>query len=299
MAAIIDRVTLASGRRVGVREFGNQEARRTLVLIHPTPGSASFDPDPAETARRDVRVIAVDRPGYGESDRLDAETWPSVAGAARDVAEVLRQMEVASAGAAGWSAGGRVALALAALEPDLIDRVAVIATPAPDEAVRWVNDDERAALEAVRDQPLAGARERMAAQFAQAFPHGIPDEEWPLMLGASEADAAILADREVYARLAGMIGQAFAQGFDGLVDDILGYMLRPWGFEPGAVDARTLLIYGDRDPVAGAAHGRWWQRQLPDARLEMAPGAGHLVIVPMWRRVLSHLAPGSLLGRGD
>jgi pimeloyl-ACP methyl ester carboxylesterase len=52
-----------------------------------------------------------------------------------------------------------------------------------------------------------------------------------------------------------------------------------------------LLIFGAADPVAGSRHGRWWQRALPDARLEMAPGAGHLVIVPLWGRVLRHLAP--------
>jgi hypothetical protein len=33
------------------------------------------------------------------------------------------------------------------------------------------------------------------------------------------------------------------------------------------------------------------QRRLPDARLEMAPGAGHLVVIPRWVRLLSHLAP--------
>jgi hypothetical protein len=30
---------------------------------------------------------------------------------------------------------------------------------------------------------------------------------------------------------------------------------------------------------------------LPDARLEVAPDAGHLVLMSMWTRALSHLAP--------
>jgi hypothetical protein len=29
---------------------------------------------------------------------------------------------------------------------------------------------------------------------------------------------------------------------------------------------------------------------LPDARLEVRPGAGHLVLIPTWARALSHLA---------
>jgi pimeloyl-ACP methyl ester carboxylesterase len=58
------------------------------------------------------------------------------------------------------------------------------------------------------------------------------------------------------------------------------------------VVAKTLL-YGSVDPVAGSRHGAWWQKRLPNARLEVVPGAGHLLILPMWARTLSHLAPGS------
>jgi len=49
-------------------------------------------------------------------------------------------------------------------------------------------------------------------------------------------------------------------------------------------------LYGSLDPI-GYQHGAWWQKNLPQARLEMAPGAGHLLIIPMWRRVLAHLDP--------
>jgi pimeloyl-ACP methyl ester carboxylesterase len=67
--------------------------------------------------------------------------------------------------------------------------------------------------------------------------------------------------------------------------------LQPWGFEPEAVRAETLLLYGTGDPVANPRHGRWWQSRLPSAQLEVVVGAGHLLIVPTWARVLSHLAP--------
>ncbi len=54
------------------------------------------------------------------------------------------------------------------------------------------------------------------------------------------------------------------------------------------------MLQGDADPVVGTAHARWWQRSLASARVELVPGAGHLVLLPLWGRVLSHLAPGSL-----
>jgi hypothetical protein len=63
------------------------------------------------------------------------------------------------------------------------------------------------------------------------------------------------------------------------------------GFELGDVTARTLLLFGAKDPRTGSRHGNWWQKHLPDARLEMNPQGGHDLLIPMWKRVLSHLAP--------
>jgi hypothetical protein len=45
--------------------------------------------------------------------------------------------------------------------------------------------------------------------------------------------------------------------------------------------------------MVGPRHGSWWLQQLPDARMEVAPAAGHLLVIPLWHRVLSHLAPRS------
>jgi hypothetical protein len=88
-----------------------------------------------------------------------------------------------------------------------------------------------------------------------------------------------------------MLRAAFAQGATGLAADIAGYCLRPWGFEPEEVEAKTLLLYGSRDPMAGPRHAQWWRERLPNARLEFAPDAGHLALIPLWSRALSHLTP--------
>ena len=48
---------------------------------------------------------------------------------------------------------------------------------------------------------------------------------------------------------------------------------------PGAVskiDVRTLIIWGERDRVLPLSHGRRLQSELPNARLAIVAGAGHL-----------------------
>jgi len=60
------------------------------------------------------------------------------------------------------------------------------------------------------------------------------------------------------------------------------------------VTAKTLLLYGSADPETGSAHARWWQRRLASARVEMNPGGGHDLLVPLWPRILSFVAPRAM-----
>lgn len=66
---------------------------------------------------------------------------------------------------------------------------------------------------------------------------------------------------------------------------------QPSSLNPDDVKAKTLLLYGSKDPQTGSSHGTKWQKRLPVARLEMVPGGEHDLLVQMWPRILSHLAP--------
>lgn len=70
----------------------------------------------------------------------------------------------------------------------------------------------------------------------------------------------------------------------------------PAGPDVKAVNTKTLLLYGATDPQTGHSHGVRWQKMLPNARLEMVPGAGHDLLALKWARILSHLAPRRTAG---
>ncbi|MGO4592641.1 alpha/beta hydrolase [Leifsonia sp. 2TAF2] len=297
--------TLRSGRVLGLTGLGDPDAERLVVFCHPAPGSSVFDPDPDASADRRAHIVAIDRPGYGSSDPWPAGSWPSIVQAADDIAEYIRSVVVAESvigvtrprtvGVAGWSAGGRVALAVAARHPQLVDRVAIVGTPAPNEAVPWIDPE----LQALSDQLGAMAPDEAMTRLgallqpqADAVLAASEPDEVPLeALGIGLVDEQVLARPGVRDRLGRMLADAFRQGTGGVAGDILSYTARPWGFELGDVAAKTLIIAGQADALAGHAHAAWYQRALPDARMEMVPGVGHLAVVPAWGRMLSHLAP--------
>jgi pimeloyl-ACP methyl ester carboxylesterase len=65
-------------------------------------------------------------------------------------------------------------------------------------------------------------------------------------------------------------------------------------FDPGAIAAKTLVIYGQLDDEAPARDAKWWKSHLVRARIEMVPKHGSDVIEPSWRRILSHAAPNTM-----
>ncbi|MFJ3491107.1 alpha/beta fold hydrolase [Leifsonia aquatica] len=299
--------TLRSGRRVGVTTLGDADAERIVVFCHPAPGTSVFDPDPDASATRNVHIVAIDRPGYGSSDPVPYGEWPSIVRAADDIAEYLRSVVLAersmgvrrvrTVGIVGWSAGGRVALAFAARHPDLTERVAIVATPAPNEAVPWIPPELQAESDRLGTLAPAEAVQRLSEQLQSQADAVLsvsdPGDVPPEAVGATAVDAAVLALPGVRDRLGRMLQDAFRQGSAGTAADILSYTARPWGFDPGDVQAKTLIVGGQGDAIAGNAHAAWYQKAVPDSRMEMVPGVGHLVIVPAWGRVLAHLAPNS------
>lgn len=288
-------VKLRSGREVAVHRLAEGKGP-TIVLCHSAPGSGAFHPDPDATRSRDVTLIGIDRPGYGGSEPVSAGEWASVDRAADDIAEILEALGAERVGVAGWSAGGRVALALAARHPELVGRVVVVGTPAPNEDVEWIPADLAAALEQMRGMPPEEIHAALVAQLGPMVAIDPASDTALALVGYTPADdETALALPGARERLAAMMAAAFAQGAIGMAGDICGYCLRPWGFRPSEVTARTLLLYGSSDPVAGSRHARWWKDHLPQARIEIAPRAGHLLIIPLWHRVLSFLAPGTLV----
>src|SRR5687767_6455328 len=215
------RFVLESGRRVAVHRTTTGAAwvpargrgsrggeERVVVVCHSAPGAGIFDPDPVQTRARNVRLLSVDRPGYGGSHPVASGAWATVASAADDLAVVLDGLHGERVGVVGWSAGGRVALALAARRPDLVDRVVVLSTPAPDAEITWIEREQRDELERLRGLAPEQAHAELGKRLGSVVPEDPHSPEALWLLGAGSADEAALRGDGVRARLGEMIRAA-------------------------------------------------------------------------------------------
>jgi pimeloyl-ACP methyl ester carboxylesterase len=65
----------------------------------------------------------------------------TVGQAADDLVEVLQRAALSPISVVSWSSGGLVALAMAAKRPGLIDRVVMVAAPAPEDELPGLHQD--------------------------------------------------------------------------------------------------------------------------------------------------------------
>lgn len=294
-------VAAPDGRRIAVQISGPPDGT-PILFCHAAPGSRHFDPDPTANLAAGSRLISVDRPGYGRSEPLESLPLlsigtsradsrgnllaPIIPGYADDCALVLDELGVETAAVAGWSAGGRVALALAARRPDLVRSVAVIATPAPDEEVAWIGPDEKSMIAALSADP-GSAQASLEGMLA---PMTADPEARLGMVGGGAAEQAALTDSDLRSAVEAMLSEAFVQGPAGLAADILSYTMAPWGFDPRAVGAPVRCWYGADDAVVSPAHGQWWVDQVADGTTVAVPKEGHLLVRSVWADVLAWFA---------
>ena len=238
---------------------------RTAVFQHPVPGSRVL---PGPTGGDQI-VLSVDRPGYGRAPRLDSGTVPTIAGIAERTLDQVRTSGVDHIDhVVGWSGGGHYALAMAALAPERIDAVTLIATPAHDDDVPWIPDHLRPLTEDLRRDP--------GTAVDQLVDH-IGDLRADLsMLCAGEDTTLLDREPEWRQRLERMLDTAFDLGTTGMATDIVAQHVTDWSFNPADVQQPVQLVYAAQDPLVPLTHGRHWQAALPDAHLSVVARAGHV-----------------------
>ena len=260
------------GITLRVRESGDPGGRPVLHF-HGTP-SCRLEMAWADHVLVDagVRWVAFDRPGYGGS----TPTPFSVGSVAKMALQVADQYGLERFRTSGWSGGGPFALATAAIAGDRVEAVGVIAGAAPFQlvpgALDLLSDGDRAA-----ERLLPGDPEAACAGFLEGF-------DMTEALGSSaalyEAFEPLLSDwdRRLWGsyseHMLADMREAVGQGVVGCGWDNVAW-IGAWDIDP-TVECPVLLWYGTEDRMAEPIHAHWFEENLPDARLTMREGEGHL-----------------------
>lgn len=232
--------TVATERgEVAYAAYGDPDGA-PVFFFHGTPGSRLLGALWDGAAReRGVRLLAVDRPGYGRSDPWTGRTLADTADFA---VPVLDDAGADRAGAVGFSGGGPHALALAATT-DRVRRVGLVAGAVPR------GEDPRAqrllGTLASRTPRLLGTLLRVQRWVARRNPGSVVGQY-------TSGDAASVPDG-----VTELVGRDFVEALrsrNGVVTESRLFA-GTWDLPLEAIDAPVELFHGTRDgnvPVEGA-----------------------------------------------
>jgi pimeloyl-ACP methyl ester carboxylesterase len=239
------------GTRVVFYDRGNGPA---LVLIHGMFGDHLDWETVLEPLGRTHRVIALDLPGFGNSDKPEREYSAEFFVAALD--ELLQSLGVERATVVGNSFGGIVSVLYTLAHPQIVERLVLVSSG----GLRpFGGEEKQLAVERLSEENLLALSPAVhRLMFASIFAK------------SSEAQERYFAKQD--AKLARADYPAYVRAIASSIRLVLSTYLLD---RLGEVRCPTLLLWGDRDIVFPVELARQALQRLPQGKLEILPGGGH------------------------
>lgn len=242
------------------------EDRAPIVFIHGLSSYMGFWEYQVDHFAKERRVLALDLPGYGASDRPDATYSPQWY--ADVVSEWMFGVGIDRAVVVGHSMGGQIAMELALNHPERVERL-VLSAPA---GIETFNPGAAGFMKSfwTESRAMESTEEQVRANFVTMVFNTVDDS----------------VERLIQERV--RLGQSprFAGTSVAVSRSIAGMVDNPVAERAKAIAVPTLIVYGSEDrmipnpiftggrtrSIAERAH-----RLIPHSRLVMVEGAGHTV----------------------
>jgi pimeloyl-ACP methyl ester carboxylesterase len=279
--------TLPDGRRLAWAEYGDPRGT-PIVYLHGTMSSRLeplcwLPPD-----LKGVRLIAVDRPGYGLSD---AQTAGSLLEFAGDIRALVDHLGITRFRIIGASGGGPFAMAVARSLKDRVDRLSLVCAVAPGDleggwknVPDWAPDSRRLQLLAM-----------VYSTLGRAVLRWLPDGALALLFGRlgrlPAVDRACLDYPAIRAHGRSVPLEGIGRSSAGLHYDLRVIFFVRSGFQLSEIDCPADVWWGEQDPSVSRGMTLAIMAGLRHAVPHLMPGDGHLSLVP--RNAVAILAAAS------
>lgn len=269
-------IKLEDGRTLFCMELGKASGE-AVIYCHGYPGSR-LEARLAEQAvkRLGLRLIAADRPGFGQSSFQAGRTiadWPG------DIKQLADKLGLERFSLVGVSGGGPYALACAASMPDRLNEVALVAALAPMSGGKPIS--EMVAFNRMmlglgaRFPALARLTVRLMTHWFRKHPESLFRQ---MLTDSPEADKQVMQDPVYKAIWLASLNEALGQGGRGVAWE-LPLLARPWNVNLQQIRIPFRIWHGSSDRVVPVSMAEYLAGSLVHTKLHYLEGEGHFSLI--------------------
>lgn len=251
------------GRWMNVVDIGPEDSGRDpLIFIHGLSGCWQNWLEQIPHFARDRRVIAVDLPGFGQSEMPAEEI--SISGYADAIDALMQQLGIDSAQVVGNSMGGFIGAEVAIQHPARVERLVLVAAAG-------------LSIESVRTERTKGLRHRAENVVFFTLGH-IASRSHQVALRRRLRAALLLLVAAHPARLPGPLAaqQVLGSGRPGFSDALEAMCRYPLRDRLELISCPTFIIWGDKDRLVPVKDAALFEQLIPNSRKIVYEDTGHV-----------------------
>jgi len=280
---------LDDGRVLGFAEYGDQNGF-PILFFHGTPNSRlSRHPDESILEEQNIRLITIERPGYGESSPLEGKI---VLDWAKDVKQFVDYYRIEKFSVMGVSGGVPYALSCAHELETHVEKCGIVSGFAPldnnnglmknmsstNKLGFWLALKAPSLLK-VMLKPMANASVNKPKKQLDKF-----------MKSFSVSDQNVVKNADIQKIFLEDMVEAYKQGETGHYSDLIT-LVRPWGFSIEDIKTKVHIWHGKDDKNVPIGMARFFEKELPNTAVHIYSDEGHLLYLNHWKDILNQLKP--------
>jgi pimeloyl-ACP methyl ester carboxylesterase len=278
-------IAFGDGRVMSLREYGDPVGA-PVIALHGTPASRLMYSAAKSAGALGLRLIAPDRWGYGGTS---PHPQPTLAAFAADIATAADRLRLDRFAVLGVSGGGPYATATAALLPNRVTALALVAPVGPIADVPGVKLSPFHNF-CFRTLPhVPGSLRLVFAAFRWGLKASPERAIRVAMVRSPPRDHRVLANREVHARFTAMFAEGLRPGVAGALID-MDLFSKPWRVSLHAIAAPSSLWIGTNDNNVPIDAAYKLAAAIPGCELIEMKDEGHLWVALNYDGVLGWIA---------
>ncbi|MDO6765057.1 alpha/beta fold hydrolase [Agarivorans sp. 1_MG-2023] len=279
---------LPDERKLCYQEFGDPKGK-PVVYCHSILGCRleNFFDQVDIAAQLGIRLISIDRPGFGGSDYHESYSFVQWTA---DLKALLEHLNLAKVELLGYATGGVYAACSAAKIPDMVSHLTIVSS---GDALTYDSDYKATAKLYRMHMKLARDFPNMHRLFTNILDKGLhkdPNKLFKVLARDLEGTDVELFESPMFKEKFGRyLMESKVQGGNAFSDEVRQVMA-PWGFEIEDVKVATQLFHGENDKHIPLTLAERFIARAENARLEVIPELGHYMIYQHWPAILESIA---------